>query len=156
MDPFFITFDTPIGVFGIEALNDHIVSTVWDPSDSLLFAGQAGDSLPLLKEAKKQVQAYFSGKLKKFTLPLHLQGTPFKKQVLKNCLAVPYGEVATYQDLAFHAPRAVGNVMHTNLIPLFIPCHRIIPKTGGLGGYMGKEGVSKKKYLLELEGYKGP
>lgn len=81
----------------------------------------------------------------------------FRRQVMEQCRAVPFGQTATYQQLADRtgypkAARAVGGVMRTNPLPLIVPCHRIVCCDGSLGGYSGPGGVNLKRRLLELEG----
>lgn len=109
---------------------------------------------PLLERCREEVQAYFQGRLKAFTLPLAPEGTPFQKQVWQALLAIPYGETRSYQEIARtvgrpKATRAVGGANHHNPISLIIPCHRVIGADGGLTGYGG--GLHRKEALLALE-----
>lgn len=151
--PFFISVETPIGDFRIGAADEKIVSAFWDDLfPPLFFNSFDGKESSVLQKAKKQVEAYFDGTLREFDLPYFFNVSPFLTQVYQNCLAVPYGTLASYQDLAPHAPRAAGYAMRTNPLPLFVPCHRIVPKNGGIGNYMGKHGVDKKRFLLRHEG----
>ena len=115
----------------------------------------------LIREAFRQLNAYFQGELKEFLLPLAPSGTPFMQCVWKSLRNIPYGMTATYQDIAItsghpRAARAVGMANHRNPIPIFIPCHRVIGSNGTLTGYRG--GLGLKRMLLELErvslGYK--
>ncbi len=81
--------------------------------------------------------------------------TPFRREVLLACAAIPRGQVSTYADLARRvgrpaAFRAVGNTMRTNPVPIVIPCHRVIGSDGSLTGFGG--GLDVKRRLLELEG----
>jgi methylated-DNA-[protein]-cysteine S-methyltransferase len=85
------------------------------------------------------------------------QRTPFQVAILQACRAIPYGSTATYGELAMlagypRAARAVGNVMAGNCVPLVIPCHRVVPSGGRLGGYSAASGVHTKLRLLEAEG----
>lgn len=85
-----------------------------------------------------------------------LPSTTFAAAVLKGCLAIPYGEVRSYGDLAAaagspRASRAVGNVMRTNRYPILIPCHRVIAAQGRLGGYSSPKGLDFKRRLLAME-----
>ncbi len=84
--------------------------------------------------------------------------TPFQRRVLLACRRVAWGCVATYKDLAREvgsprAARAVGNVMRANRCPLVIPCHRVVPSSGGLGGFSAPGGVRLKQRLLAMEGF---
>ncbi len=103
-----------------------------------------------------QVRDYVAGKRTTFDLDLELSWmTPFRRDVLLACYAVPRGEVATYAELAARvgnprAARAVGNVMRTNPIAVVIPCHRIVGSNGSLTGFGGA--LDMKQQLLNLEG----
>lgn len=107
-----------------------------------------------LKEAVKQVDEYFRGKRKEFSLRLILEGTEFQKKVWRELLKIPYGSTASYGDVAAaigrgKAFRAVGNANRLNNISIIIPCHRVIGSDGDLVGYGGS--LWRKKWLLEHE-----
>ncbi|MBI3018388.1 MAG: methylated-DNA--[protein]-cysteine S-methyltransferase [Deltaproteobacteria bacterium] len=111
-------------------------------------------STKYISKTKAQFSHYFSGKLKKFTLPLDLQGTEFDKKVWKTAQKISYGKVCTYKEIAQKigqplASRAVGNALGRNPIPILVPCHRVIASDGTLGGY--SSGLKIKKMLLSLE-----
>ena len=108
----------------------------------------------MLKEPVRQVEAYFSGKLKDFDFPLAPQGTTFQTSVWKELLRIPYGETISYGELARRlgnpkAVRAVGLANGSNPIAIVIPCHRVIGSNGSLVGYGG--GLPIKQALLALE-----
>jgi len=108
----------------------------------------------LLDEAARQLQAYFEGKLSHFDLPLAPAGSPFENRVWTEMQQIPYGETRCYGDLAAaigSAPRAVGGACGRNPIPIVVPCHRGLAKTG-MGGYSGQGGLDTKRALLRLEG----
>jgi methylated-DNA-[protein]-cysteine S-methyltransferase len=111
----------------------------------------------LLQETVRQLGEYFEGRRREFALPLDLSRLgPFQRRVLTALLQVPYGEVVTYGGLAVlagqpGAARAVGGAMRGNPLPILIPCHRVLPSSGGLGGFGGRPDL--KRYLLELEGW---
>lgn len=114
----------------------------------------AGAATPLLARAKEQLDAYFTGRLKAFDLPLRPAGTPFQKAVWDLMRAIPYGATRSYGELARDlnsAPRAVGGACGRNPIPILIPCHRVLGAGGRLGGYSGGAGVDTKRALLRLE-----
>ena len=116
--------------------------------------GQAGPETPLLAEARNQLEQYFSGTLRSFTLPLRPEGTPFQQKVWAALLQIPWGETRTYGQVAAmigqpKACRAVGMANNRNPLPIFIPCHRVIGANGQLTGYAG--GLSAKEHLLSLE-----
>lgn len=107
-------------------------------------------------EARRQLLAYFNGKLKRFSLPLDfLWGTNFQQAVWKGLLTIPYGETRSYRWLAEkvgspRAFRAAGQANGKNPIPIVIPCHRVISADGSLGGFTG--GLDLKRRLLAIEG----
>jgi len=109
----------------------------------------------LIEQTKKELSAYFSGQLKEFTIQVDPSGTPFQKQIWKEVMSIQHGEVCSYQDVANNinqasACRAVGRANSQNPIPIIIPCHRVIGKSGKLTGYSG--GLDRKQKLLKLEG----
>ena len=108
----------------------------------------------LLQQAKEELQAYFQGKRKEFSVPLLVEATPFREKVYEELAKIPYGEVLTYTELAKRvgnekASRAIGTAMAKNEHMIFLPCHRVVAKKG-LGGFGG--GLDLKEKLLELEG----
>ncbi len=108
----------------------------------------------LLVEAARQLDAYFTGKLVNFDLPLRPAGSEFERRVWSAMQNIPYGKTQCYGDLAAavgSAPRAVGGACGKNPVPIVIPCHRVLSKSG-LGGYSGSGGLKTKQALLTLEG----
>lgn len=113
-----------------------------------------GKTTPVLKEAAKQLEAYFKGKLTEFDLPLLQRGTKFQMKVWDTILTIPYGSTWSYKQLAKavgnpNASRAVGTANGCNEIWIIVPCHRVIASGGGLGGYGG--GLDVKQALLDIE-----
>ncbi|MGL5316302.1 MAG: methylated-DNA--[protein]-cysteine S-methyltransferase [Peptostreptococcaceae bacterium] len=109
----------------------------------------------LCKDAIKQMSEYFNKKRKDFELPLNIKTTDFRKNVYEELLKIPYGETRSYSDIARainneKAVRAVGQANRLNKIPIIIPCHRVIGKSGKMVGYAGDK-ISIKEILLELE-----
>jgi len=109
---------------------------------------------PYLGEPIRQLELYFQGRLKQFTLKLAPQGTPFQLSVLRALQEVPYGETISYGELAQRigrpkASRAVGAANARNPLPIVIPCHRVIGSNGSLVGFGG--GLEIKRKLLDLE-----
>ena len=107
-----------------------------------------------LKDVRDQLQAYFSGRLQRFHLPLAPAGTPFQTSVWNALCQVPWGKTASYRQIAEaignpKACRAVGLANGRNPIPIIIPCHRIVGSDQRLVGYAG--GLHLKKILLALE-----
>ncbi len=108
----------------------------------------------IIDNLKRELEIYFNGGLKSFSVPLKLTGTEFQRKVWENLLKIPSGETISYQQLAEKtgnpsAVRAAGKANGDNKIAIVIPCHRVIGKNGALTGYGG--GLWRKKYLLELE-----
>lgn len=107
------------------------------------------------KQIEAELKSYFKGELTSFQTPLTLTGTDFQKQTWAQLQEIPYGETRSYADLAVavgneKAVRAVAGSNAKNGLALIVPCHRVIAKDGGLGGYAG--GLDRKRALLALEG----
>ena len=105
-------------------------------------------------DAIDQLRSYFSGTLRKFDLPLVLQGTEFQKRVWLELAKIPFGETTTYGEIADRlgkptASRAVGAANGQNRIAIVLPCHRVVGRDGSLTGFAG--GLDKKSGLLEFE-----
>jgi len=105
--------------------------------------------------ARSQLDAYFEGDLREFDLPLDWRLTRgFRREVLRETAAIPYGATASYAEMADRAgsPRAVraaGTALATNPLPIVVPCHRVLRSDGKVGSYLG--GTSMKESLLRLE-----
>lgn len=145
-------YQTEIGKIAIEE-NGKAITRVYFPHDEIPQDATVEET-PLLKEAGKQLKAYFAGDIRQFTLPLEYEGTEFMQLVWGALGEIPYGETRCYQDLAKmidkpKAVRAVGLANNRNPLPILIPCHRVIGKNGKLTGYAG--GLEMKDYLLSLE-----
>lgn len=114
---------------------------------------------PILADAKRWLDVYFTGTEPDFTPPLHIVGSAFRQAVLALLLQIPYGQTVTYGELARQlaekqsachvSAQAVGGAVGHNPISLIIPCHRVVGANGSLTGYAG--GIDKKIKLLELE-----
>lgn len=108
----------------------------------------------VLHQAAQELNEYFRGERKEFSVPLAPMGTAFQARCWQALLAIPYGETRSYAQQAqmignAKACRAVGMANHQNPLPIFIPCHRVVGKGGRLTGYAG--GLSMKEQLLALE-----
>jgi methylated-DNA-[protein]-cysteine S-methyltransferase len=132
-----------------------------------IFLNQKGAEYPLANLTRlhpddpymygifKQLYEYFSLERKLFTLPLDIKGSEFQMKVWEEVKKIPYGETASYKDIAGRiknpgSVRAVGKANSLNPAPIIIPCHRVIGSDGSLTGYAG--GLILKEHLLELEG----
>jgi AraC family transcriptional regulator of adaptative response/methylated-DNA-[protein]-cysteine methyltransferase len=107
-----------------------------------------------LGKLREELDAYFAGKLRQFSLPLVYPGSPFQVRVWNELLKIAYGTTCSYEELANRVgsesgQRAVGHANGTNRIAIVIPCHRVVNKSGKLGGYGG--GLWRKQFLLDLE-----
>ena len=150
------------------------IGTIWVASDKagvclVSFGGKEGQFRKELAKAGwgkarrdqefnravlKEIEAYFAGSLTCFASPIHLLGRSFDMQVWQALQRIPFGETRSYEDIACaignpKACRAVGGANGRNPIPLLIPCHRVIRKDGGLGGF--SSGTSIKQWLLQFE-----
>ncbi len=121
----------------------------WDPASLT-------PRLEPFREVAAQLEAYFAGDLKEFTVPLAPSGTPFQLAVWAELTKIPYGSTVSYGDIArtlgkrLVASRAVGLANGANPISVIVPCHRVIGSDGSLTGYGG--GLERKQLLLRLEG----
>ena len=111
----------------------------------------------LLEKATREISSSLNGRKPAFdSLPIDWTGyRGFEKRVLGVLRKIQWGRTSTYKDLAVRAgrPRSaryVGRILHLNRLPLILPCHRIVPKAGGLGGF--SKGLEWKRRLLKLEG----
>jgi methylated-DNA-[protein]-cysteine S-methyltransferase len=141
-------------------LNHYLV----DESDLESTLGKARLELDLVedpwavKEVGEEVRRYLAGEGKALRqkVDLSLAASPFHERVLRKLQEIPRGVVVSYQALGASAgapkgARAVGNAMHNNPVPIYVPCHRVIASDGGIGGYGG--GTARKLQLLRSEGF---
>lgn len=147
----FTTMPSPVGELTIAA-DDLGITAVAFPGDISVPKDAAAN--PLVREAERQLRAYFAGKLTRFDLPLNPSGTVFQKSVWQALCAVPHGATASYGEIAAaignpKASRAVGLANGRNPIAIVVPCHRIIGRDGSLTGYGG--GLDRKRWLLAHE-----
>ena len=145
--------DTPVGVVNIYAQDDYIIKITFGNQENEPFELTEGACYAAM-DAMIQLDQYFSGQRKDFSLQIACDATEFQQTVWSELCNVNYGETISYKELAARcgnekALRAVGNANKNNQIPIIIPCHRVIAADGSLGGYSG--GTEIKKKLLELE-----
>ena len=145
-----IRLKTPLGILEITGDEDGI--------SEIKIVDEEGDisySVPeILIPAVKQIEAYFRGELKCFSLKLNPRGTPFQKKVWEALQEIPYGGTCSYLELSKNlgdvkAIRAVASANGKNPLWIVIPCHRVIGSDGSLTGYAG--GLWRKKWLLDFE-----
>jgi methylated-DNA-[protein]-cysteine S-methyltransferase len=118
--------------------------------DRVWFEARAGP----VREAARQLEAYFARRRSAFELPLAPQGTPFQQRVWQELQKIPYGDTVSYGELAKRigqptASRAVGAANGANPIPIIIPCHRAVGADGSMTGFGGGIGVKRKLLALE-------
>ena len=148
-----LSVKTPIGWLLVSIEHDKVVEIDF----RVKKPGADTSKSALDKLIKTQLQKYFAGQLKKFSVPLTVSGTEFQQRVWCALQHIPFGQVKTYGELASElnsSARAIGNACHANPIPVIIPCHRVIA-ANGLGGYAGKTAgpvLERKRWLLEHEG----
>lgn len=142
---------TPIGPIEVTLCDTGIVSLDWSDAP----AGHDNTSLPHAATGwLGQLDEYFAGKRREFNLPILTSGTPFQEAVWRELRKIPYGETASYSEIARaigrpRAFRAVAQACHVNPIAIIIPCHRVIGADGSLTGYAA--GLEIKRQLLGLE-----
>jgi methylated-DNA-[protein]-cysteine S-methyltransferase len=152
METFLTNVDSPVGPFGVEGTADA-VTAIYLPNERR--RASSGTPPKAVAVAAKQLEEYFTGKRRHFKVALaNVEATSFQHDVWDALVAIPYGEVRTYGEVAEsvdrpRASRAVGNANHANPWPVVVPCHRVVA-TNGLGGYGGGDRV--KRFLLDLEG----
>ena len=143
-----ITVQSPLGPLTLAEAEGRITRLDW-------HTAMRSEETPLLREARRQLAAYFDGKLRTFDLPLALHGSPFQQSVWRAMQRIPYGMTRSYGELAHEtdsAPRAVGGACGKNPVAIIVPCHRVLAAGQRIGGYSGGKGIATKRCLLELEG----
>ncbi|MPZ63810.1 MAG: methylated-DNA--[protein]-cysteine S-methyltransferase [Propionibacteriales bacterium] len=145
--------DSPVGRLRIAGDGHSVTAIDFEPHGEPV--GERDDSDPVLVEARRQLTAYFAGEREEFDLALAPSGTPFQLKVWEALRSIPYGQTASYGDIARRlglgprGSRAVGTANGANPIPVVVPCHRVIGADGNLTGYGG--GLDRKQTLLSLE-----
>ena len=143
--------ESPVGQLLLAGDDDGLQRVGFVKQAETLPDAQPGS---LLRNAVEQLKAYFAGDLRKFDLPLRMQGTPFQLAVWRALQDIPYGETISYGEMARRVgnpkgSRAVGLANGSNPIAIVVPCHRVIGSNGKLTGYGG--GLNNKETLLALE-----
>lgn len=143
--------------FTVAAEMATLAVSVADGAITRIELNRTGERVPetaLERAAARELEEYLTGQRTKFTVPIRPRGTPFDHRVWDAVAAIPYGETATYGEIARRlgspgGARAVGTANGRNPIPIVIPCHRVVAAGGKLGGYGG--GLPLKRRLLDLE-----
>ena len=142
-------YKSPIGILEIICENGKLVSL-----KLVDYCEKSNVETNFIKDIKKQLGEYFSGKRTTFDIKINPTGTDFQKMVWKELQNISYGETKSYSEIAAaagnkNAQRAVGNACNKNPIMIIIPCHRVISKNNNIGGYA--YGRSIKQKLLNIE-----
>lgn len=152
-----IDFDSPLGRIRATASSSGIsaLSFIEHPTDAPILTTA---NLHLVK-LRAELDRYFDGKLRAFTVPVDLRGTPFRLRVWEELSRIPFSKTISYVELATRvgnakASRAVGGANGANPVCILIPCHRVVAADGSLGGYSA--GLWRKEKLLALERGTGP
>jgi methylated-DNA-[protein]-cysteine S-methyltransferase len=150
---YFDGMSTPVGRIHI-VVSDEALLRIYFPTDTWSETYVRKLEHPLIVAAKKQLDEYFKGERTIFDLPLDAAGTPFQKRAWNVLRNIPYGTTISYTEEARRmkhplSVRAAGSANGKNPLPIIVPCHRVVAKDGGMGGYSG--GVKCKAALLQLE-----
>lgn len=149
-------FESPLGPIGLAASPRGLVEVSLVGRVAAHGPEDDAAARAILDEAAGQLREYFAGARREFSVPYDVDlGDGFRGCALKALSDVPFGATITYGALADaagfpNAARAAGTACSTNPLALFIPCHRVVPASGGIGKYGGGEAM--KRALLELEG----
>jgi methylated-DNA-[protein]-cysteine S-methyltransferase len=154
----YTTLTTPIGLLTLVGSDRGLTAVLWEHDESLheqLAAAVEDAAHPVLQHARQQLNEYFAGARRTFTVKLDLVGTPFQVRVWDALRGIPFGQTRSYGDIAEQigsrkAVRAVGAANGRNPVPIIVPCHRVIGADGTLTGFAG--GLAIKARLLALEG----
>lgn len=155
-------YDSPLGGILLAADETGLTGLWFDGQKFFardLPAERVEQNTPALSEVKRWLDSYFTGKEPDFMPPLHPIGSAFRRSVWEILLQIPYGQTATYGEIARQlakkqglermSAQAVGGAVGHNDISIIIPCHRVVGADGSLTGYAS--GIGKKEKLLELE-----
>jgi methylated-DNA-[protein]-cysteine S-methyltransferase len=143
----------PFGALGVRIAEGKLTGLEFLPPGTRPVASK----LALVRQVAKEMDAYYADPGHVFHLPVRPLGTPFRQRVWNALLAIPAGQTRSYGDIAREvdsAPRAVGQAVGDNPLPIVIPCHRVIAADGGLGGFNhSRTGYSQdiKRWLLRHE-----
>ena len=143
---------SPVGRLLVETDDDQLVKLEYHCKKKLTSHKLNAFS----SQVKKQIENYFKSPESNFTVPVSLEGTAFQKKVWAALQKIPAGQTRTYGDISKQlnsSPRAVGNACRANPVPLIVPCHRVIARSGigGFGGKVAGKTIDCKRWLLQHE-----
>lgn len=148
-----VCFPSPLGLVEVECADAGVTRVRLGARGRPREVGD-GEALEHARTTRMEILAYLDGRLRQFTVPVVLGGTPFQREVWAKLQAVGYGKTRTYGEIAAElgkprAARAVGTACGANPVPILVPCHRIVAGNGSGGGFAG--GIRMKNQLLDLE-----
>lgn len=149
--------DSPIGRLELTSDGTSLTTLTIEKGGHLPLDAMPESSNRVLDRAAKQLDEYFAGKRRSFSVRLAPRGTTFQHAIWGQLNELAWGEVTTYGELGLGAGRstagrAVGGAIGANPIPIIIPCHRVLGSDGRITGYSGGAGIPTKLWLLEHEG----
>lgn len=149
--------DSPIGRLELTSNGTSLTTLTIEKNGLLPLDGMPEVSHRVLDRAAKQLDEYFAGRRRSFSVTLAPRGTAFQQAIWEQLNQLEWGEVTTYGELGLGtgratAGRAVGGAIGANPIPIIIPCHRVLGSDGRITGYSGGAGIPTKLWLLEHEG----
>jgi methylated-DNA-[protein]-cysteine S-methyltransferase len=167
LDIAYASTDTPLGTLTLAATPRGVVRLAFEDEDrdamlqdlATRLSPRVLEAPSRLAQAARQLDEYFTGRRRRFDLPLdRALSHGFRRLVLDATADIPYGSTGTYRDVAMSAGspgavRAAGTALATNPIPIIVPCHRVLRSDGALGGYRG--GPERKAALLRHEALAG-
>lgn len=157
-------YKAPCGVLTLGSVDDRLCLCDWPAErrrslvqrrlETAFRASFADGTSEVIKQAALELDEYFAGRRRTFDVPLLFAGTDFQKTVWTELLNIPYGQTASYAEIARRigrpeAVRAVANAVGANALSVFVPCHRVVGSDRSLTGYAG--GLEAKSALLNLE-----
>ncbi|MEV4014456.1 methylated-DNA--[protein]-cysteine S-methyltransferase [Nonomuraea angiospora] len=157
----FGTYDGAVGRLVLAVTGKGIAACSFEPENAVyeLITRHVGTFIGpdprRLDPVRRELDAYFSGRLRAFATPVDLTlATSFARTVLQKTMAVPYGTTTTLEDIGAsigrpRALRAIGNALASNPVCVIVPCHRVVREDGALGDYAG--GAAAKQHLLNVE-----
>ncbi len=149
--------DSPIGRLELTSDGTALTTLTIEKDGSLPLDSMPERSNRVLSRTARQLDEYFAGRRRSFSVTLSAKGTTFQHAIWDQLSELEWGEVTTYGELGLStgrasAGRAVGGAIGANPIPIIVPCHRVLGSDGRVTGYSGGAGISTKLWLLEHEG----
>ncbi|HEX8875516.1 MAG TPA: methylated-DNA--[protein]-cysteine S-methyltransferase [Phycisphaerales bacterium] len=145
---------SPLGELMVAASECGVRAVRFPPCERAANMAAAHAATRWLDQAERELQEYFHGRLRRFTVPIDLEGTEFQRRVWHELCRIEFGDAISYAELAkrvgsMNGFRAVGGANGANKLAIIVPCHRVVASDGTLGGYGGE--LWRKRWLLEHE-----